>query len=86
MNKPFKNKRLYAIDGMTLNCLFELVVAVKDMRPEYKKVLDSVIRDLIEQSTQEIDEIEEIPLQGELQHEDLVKFLADLGIKLTSKN
>ena len=86
MNKPFKNHRLYAIDGMTLNSLFELVVAVKDMRPEYKRVLDSVIADLIEQSTQEIDEIEEIPLQGELKDSDLVTFLAELGIKLTSKN
>ena len=86
MNKPFKNHRLYAIDGMTLNSLFELVVAVKDMRPEYKRFLDSVIADLIEQSTQEIDEIEEIPLQDELKESDLVTFLAELGLKLTSKN
>jgi hypothetical protein len=56
------------------------------MRPEYKRVLNSVIEDLIEQSTQEIDEIEEIPLQGELKDSDLVTFLAELGLKLTSKN
>ena len=94
---PFINDMLYVVDGELMNHMLKICKRFGSMNPEYEKVLNYMIKSIIQCSnyptgevTDEIDEIDEIDFEAseftswdEIEFEE---FLWRSGIRLPNPN